>query len=182
AQLTDQLAFALVRQAAPELPPILLHIHALEVPERLTVSFPEGFCYYGLHPLDYLELLGRSPIEAPAIAVVGIRSIGTTLSAVVRACFELRGVVAERITVRPVGHPFERTLSLVGQNRSWIASQLERGAVFLVVDEGPGLSGSSFLAVAEALTSAGVPQERIILLPSSRPNLSSLLAPNASAR
>jgi hypothetical protein len=183
AQLTDRLALSLTGQLTPQLPSTLLDcIEALEVPEQLTVSFPEGFCYYALHPLDYADLLQNSRIDAPAVAVIGIRSIGTTLSAVVRAWFELRGVVAERITVRPIGHPFERTLGLSKKDQSWVRSQLERGAVFLVVDEGPGLSGSSFLAVAEALTSAGVPQDRVILLPSSEPDLSSLLAPNASTR
>jgi len=54
--------------------------------------------------------------------------------------------------------------------------------MFFVVDEGPGLSGSSFLAVAESLVQAGVPPSRIVLLPSSRPNFSSLLAPDAAAR
>jgi hypothetical protein len=50
------------------------------------------------------------------------------------------------------------------------------------VDEGPGLSGSSFLAVGEALVSAGVPRERITLLGSAPPDLSCLRAPNAAAR
>lgn len=183
AQLTDQLAISLTGQSTPQLPSTLLDdIDALEVPEQLTVSFPEGFCYYALHPLDYADMLQHSRIDAPTVAVVGIRSIGTTLSAVVRAWFELRGVVAERITVRPIGHPFERMLLLSRKDQSWISAQLQREAVFIVVDEGPGLSGSSFLAVAEALTSAKVPQDRIILLPSSKPDLSSLLAPNASTR
>jgi len=39
-------------------------------------------------------------------------------------------------------------------------------AYFLIVDEGPGLSGSSFAGVAEALGQLGVPDERIVLLPS----------------
>ncbi|HWY71488.1 MAG TPA: hypothetical protein VNX88_22665 [Terriglobales bacterium] len=182
-RLTDQLAFALAGQSGPKLfPGMLESIAAAEVPERITASTPEGFCYYALHPLDYADLLDENAIHAPAVAVVGIRSIGTTLSAVVRAWFELHGIPAERITVRPTGHPFDRVLSLGQKHRQWIARGMQREASFLVVDEGPGLSGSSFLAVAEALAKAGVSQNRIILLPSSSPNPSSLFAPDAVNR
>jgi len=182
ARLTDQLALALVARSNSELGSSRQSIAALEVPEHVTVSIPEGFCYYALHPLDYADLLSENVIDAPAAAVVGIRSIGTTLSAVVRAWFELRGISAERITVRPTGHPFDRSLSLTERDRQWVAQGIQRGALFLIVDEGPGLSGSSFLAVAEALVQAGVAQNRIILLPSSSPNFSALLAPYVANR
>ena len=183
ARLTNELALALVGQSRPALLRTMLEsIAAARVPQRITASTPEGFSYYALHPLDYADLLDENAIHAPAVAVVGIRSIGTTLSAVVRAWFELRGIPAERITVRPTGHPFDRVVSLGQQHRQWIASSVQCGALFLIVDEGPGLSGSSFLAVAEALVKAGVSQNRIILLPSSNPNLSSLLAPDAVNR
>jgi len=116
ARTTDQLAIALSGQL--KLPsPILDNINALDVPELLAVPIPEGFCYYALHPLDYIDLLNENPLSAPAAAVVGIRSIGATLSAVVRAWFELRGIPADRITVRPSGHPFDRSGS------SWRATR-----------------------------------------------------------
>ena len=182
-RLTDQLALALVEPSSPRLSSLELEsLAAAEVPERLLVSTPEGFCYYALHPLDYTDLLNRHRIEAPVAAVVGIRSIGATLSAVVRAWFELHGTRAYRITVRPAGPPFDRTLSLSEGDRRWVRSRIQQGASFLVVDEGPGLSGSSFLAVAESLVQAGVPASRIVLLPSSSPNFSSLLARDAAAR
>lgn len=183
AQLTSELALALVAKSMPRLPRTLVErLARAEVPERLSVSTPEGFSYYALHPLDYIDLLNEHVLGAPAAAIVGIRSIGTTLSAVVQAWFELHGIPAERITVRPTGHPFDRALALTERERSWTANGIQRGALFLVVDEGPGLSGSSFLAVAEALAQARVPPDRIILLPSSRPNLSSLLARKAADR
>jgi hypothetical protein len=56
------------------------------------------------------------------------------------------------------------------------------GASVAVVDEGPGLSGSSFLAVAEALERAGVPVEKIILISSHEPNVDALCAENAVRR
>jgi len=161
---------------------MLQSVATVEVPERITVSAPEGLCYYALHPLDYADLLNEDPIDAPFVAVVGIRSIGTTLSAVVKAVFDLRGIPAERITVRPTGHPFDRSLSLTDRDRRWVEGGIQLGALFLVVDEGPGLSGSSFLAVAEALVQVGVAQSRIILLPSSSPNFSSLLALDVANR
>ena len=183
ARLTDQLALGLVGESSPRLSSALLErVAAAEVPERVTVSVPEGFSYYALHPLDYADLLNENTLDAQAVAVVGIRSIGTTLSAVVRACFELQGIQATRITVRPIGHPFDRSLSLTERDRQCIVREIQNSALFLVVDEGPGLSGSSFLAVAEALVREGVSQNRIVLLPSSKPKLSSLLARDAADR
>ena len=183
ARLTDQLAIGLVGQSNLRLASELLErLSSADLPESLTVSIPEGFSYYALHPLDYADLLSENAIDTPAAAVVGIRSIGTTLSAIVRAWFELRQIPAERITVRPTGHPFDRRLSLSERDRQWIIRGVQQQAMFFVVDEGPGLSGSSFLAVAEALLRAGVSAERIVLLPSSTPNLSALLASDAAPR
>ena len=52
----------------------------------------------------------------------------------------------------------------------------------LIADEGPGLSGSSFLAVADALADAGVAREHIVVLPSHDPDPSRLCAPDAARR
>jgi hypothetical protein len=41
-----------------------------------------------------------------------------------------------------------------------------RGDRFLIVDEGPGISGSSFAGTAEALSRLGIPDGDIVLLPS----------------
>ncbi len=46
---------------------------------ELTVSRPEGFAYYALHPLDFADLVSTPGFHAPCAYVVGIRSIGTTL-------------------------------------------------------------------------------------------------------
>lgn len=183
AQANDQLASALITKSRPQISGKLAGtLRELHVPQLLTLSTPEGFCYYALHPLDYADVLTEEAVHPPAAAVVGIRSIGTTLSAVVRAWFSANGARAERITVRPVGHPFDRHLSVTDDERNWIAAQNQQNAEFFVVDEGPGLSGSSFLAVAEALVEEGVPAGRIVLMPSSTPNLDNLFAPNAAQR
>jgi hypothetical protein len=183
AEITDHLARALVERTKPRFSAGGLdRLKTLAIPVQLNISTPEGFCYYALHPLDYADLLSSNPRRAAATAVVGIRSIGVTLSAVVHAWFQAKGVPSERITVRPTGHPFDRALEFDDTQRRWIHSQIQLGAEFLIVDEGPGLSGSSFLAVAEALERERVPVTRISLLPSSTPNLENLIAPNAANR
>jgi len=151
-------------------------------PEQITVSDPEGFAYYALHPLRYAELAGALPLNSRHVAVVGIRSIGTTLSAMVAAALRRRGVAAERITVRPQGHPFERRTEFSFGNRLWLAAQRARRAEFLVVDEGPGLSGSSFLSVGDALLQAGVPRNSITFLCAAQPDPSRLRARDAARR
>jgi len=152
-----------------------------DLPDSVVVSVPEGFAYYALHPLDYAEVVDRLP-RAQAAVVVGIRTIGATLSAVARAAFAQRGVCAERLTVRPIGHPWERVLELSVEQRQRVRQGKARGAHFLVVDEGPGLSGSSFLATAEALEAAEVPRERITLVGSHAVEPARLCARDAAAR
>jgi hypothetical protein len=164
----------------------------------LSVSVPEGFAYYALHPLDYADLIARSRIEAATAMVVGIRSIGTTLSSVVaaklRAEQRSRGFRAPRVwlgrekntirrfTVRPTGHPYDRQCMFDPALRANIADALAIDAMFLVCDEGPGRSGSSLLSVAEALEREGVPRSRILILCAHDPNIAALCAPDAEHR
>lgn len=187
AQVTDQLAHALLD------PPQILARAAraekllgpLTCPETLEVFPPEGFCFYALHPLNYAVAMRSLDLGHAPVAVVGIRSIGSTLSAVVSAAAEKVGfgaVPVDRITVRPEGHPFARSLELNPTDTKWVNHQMACGARFVVVDEGPGLSGSSFLAVAEALAALGVPEQNIHLLCSHAPDLKALCATNAEER
>src|SRR5262249_5821936 len=104
------------------------------------------------------------PELRPHVAVIGIRSVGSTLSAVVAAALWARGSTATRITVRPQGEPYARTIIFLREQVSWIQNALAADRDFVVVDEGPGFSGSTFLSVARALEAAGVPQSRITLL------------------
>ena len=150
--------------------------------DRLTISPPEGFAYYALHPADFARMTENVLARSHTFAVMGIRTIGTTLSAIVAAALRRGSKHTSRITVRPSGHPYDRTCTLSSSQRNWITQQLSRDADFLVVDEGPGRSGSSFLSVAEAAVSMGVPHDRITLL-GSRPVASeSLCADHAEAR
>lgn len=154
----------------------------IPAPETVGIAPPEGFAYYALHPFDYVKLLEHVPLPPAGAAVIGIRSIGTTLSAVVAAGLQARGVPAQRITVRPCGHPYDRHTSFSVEQLEWIAGHRARDADFLVVDEGPGMSGSSFLSVGDALLAAGVPRSNIAFLCSRMPDPSSLKAQDAARR
>ena len=179
AAVTDACAAALFAPPRPaELAAAWERFRQHELPPAVTTSPPEGFAYYALHPLAYADRVASLPLPT-TVGVVGIRSIGTTLSAVVCAAL---GARAQRITVRPSGHPFDRRTELSATQRAWVRALLARDAAFVVVDEGPGLSGSSLLSVAEALVAAGVPSHQIRILCSTEPQPSSLRAPDAEAR
>jgi hypothetical protein len=144
----------------------LAEIAALELPPKVRVSVSEGYAYYGLYPETYIAAAERFAGTYTAVdaVVIGIRSIGTSLSAAVEATLQSLGWKTYSRTVRPTGHPFDRTLRLSDQ----LAAELRAraAAVFLVVDEGPGLSGSSFASVTEALEGVGIEADRIAFLPS----------------
>jgi hypothetical protein len=129
----------------------------------VTIKVPEGFAHYALYPEQYVSAARSWATEHPPgpdrrLLVVGIRSIGTTLSAVVAAALRQEGWDARRITVRPTGHPWDRALELSRE-------EVGQPVWALVVDEGPGLSGSSMAAVAAALHAAGVDADRIAFFP-----------------
>ena len=165
----------------PDLDFLMNAARALPVFEQLSISTSEGFAYYALHPLVYAKVIRQLPACAHLL-VVGIRSIGTTLGSVAVAAARARGIVAERITVRPQGHPYNRTVEFTTEQMAEVCRAVSCGASFAVVDEGPGLSGSSFLATAEALEAAGAPVEKIILISSHAPNVDALCAENAACR
>lgn len=151
------------------------------LPQRVRISPPEGFTYYALHPADFAEAV-TCYSRKERVAVVGIRSIGTVLSAVAIAALKHLGTLAERITVRPTGHPYNRTLTFNDAQRSWVQQQRQNASHFLVVDEGPGLSGSSFLATAEALVRCGVNQNQLTLMGTRDLDPQQLCAQNAANR
>lgn len=181
AELTDALAFALCGGNF-EIEKAVQLASRLQTPDSLSISAPEGFTYYALHPLDFASCIGRVPADPGHCALIGIRSIGTTLSAVSAAALKKCGREASRITVRPTGHPYARETELTLQQQEWIHSQLATGAQFVIVDEGPGRSGSTFLSVAEALLRAGVPRQLITMLGSRQPDPASLCADDAVTR
>ena len=181
-KITDALAESLVCAKNPEREKLLRFVSALCPPNEISISVPEGFAYYALHPLAYSDIVNKLTNLGSRVAVLGIRSIGTTLSAMVAAGLRKEGKKASRITVRPQGHPYNRELRLSGEQREFVARALADDTDFLVVDEGPGLSGSSFLAVAEALVAQQVPRQKITLICGHEPNFGQFRANNGEQR
>jgi hypothetical protein len=136
----------------------LMSLALAPLPDEIEVRTPEGYAFYALYPEAYLKAAAERPWSAPPL-VVGVRSIGAGLAALVAAVTS----ASQTVTVRPVGHPFRRELRLSAELERRLAAH---EGPFAVADEGPGLSGSSFAAVAEALARLGVEPDRIVYLPS----------------
>jgi hypothetical protein len=127
----------------------------------VTIKIPEGYEFYTLFPEQYcvsaLRWLTENP-SAKKVLIVGIRSIGTSLSAAVASILRGSNLDVLRFTIRPKGNPFERIASF--------GREIPRGISHaLIVDEGPGISGSSMVAVAETLLDKGVSREKIFFFP-----------------
>jgi hypothetical protein len=182
AELTDALAIAAFGGGLDNVKQLANHLDQIAGPNQLTTSPSEGFAYYALNPLDIAKAAQESVGPERPAAVIGIRSIGTTLSAVARAALISNGHRAKRISVRPEGDPYDRVLLFTVQQSDWIKELKEISAQFLVVDEGPGRSGSTFLSVGEALVSSGIAAEDILLLGSREPDLNTLCAQQAASR
>ncbi|HEX4355281.1 MAG TPA: hypothetical protein VHZ95_20260 [Polyangiales bacterium] len=181
AHLTDALAARVI--GARHLAEVrAASLAGLDLPDRLRVKTPEGFAYYALDPLSYARAIEQLGLIHARVAVIGVRSIGTSLGAIVSEALCARDVLAGRISVRPSGHPWARSLRLDPHERAFIESYAAADALFLIVDEGPGLSGSTFLSVAEALEDVGVARERIVFLCSHSVDPERLVAENAALR
>src|SRR5919201_6635763 len=70
ASITDELAAQLVSQKPINHSAVCEVLERLPLPAEVTVSVPEGFAYYALHPLQYASLVDALAITAPAVAVV----------------------------------------------------------------------------------------------------------------
>lgn len=160
----------------------LRELQQLDLPDSVQSSVPEGYAYYGLYPEMYAEAAVRFWKEKrpERVAVVGIRGIGASLSAVVCGALEDLGCETLSFTVRPRGHAFDRQLCLLTADEGKIRGLQDR--YFLVVDEGPGLSGSSFSSVTEKLSGLGIADERMILFPSWEPDWRSFVSERARER
>ncbi len=128
------------------------------LPVCLQIRRPEGFAHYAVYPEAFWHA-ARTPGPKPR-RVVGIRSIGTSLAAAVAAALN----APAPLTLRPMGHPFSRET----RPGARVLAKLRQGAgeTWAIVDEGPGLSGSSFTAVADRLAENGTPLDRLVLFPS----------------
>ena len=127
------------------------------LPPTVTIRRCEGYAYYALYPEAYL--IAGQGVSADAV-VIGLRSIGTGLAALVAAASGADDI----FTVRPVGPPFARTLAVGPALTALVRQAAERP--FVLVDEGPGLSGSSLGGAADWLEAQGVARARIAFAPS----------------
>src|SRR5207245_10965944 len=148
ADLTDALAFAALGSDLDKVKQLANALDHIACPNQLTTSPSEGFAYYALNPLDIAKPAQENVAPYRPAAVIGIRSIGTTLSAVATAALISNGQRAARITVRPEGDPYNRVLCFTAQQSDWIKRLRELPAQFLVVGERPGGSGLTSLCGA----------------------------------
>ncbi len=133
----------------------------------LDVAHPEGFRFYALRPEAYAEPARRWAAvhgqRAGCAWVIGLRTIGSTLGAVVTAVLRQCGITAQLLTLRPRGSPFDRHYAVSGRVNQRLRAS---GARFLIADEGPGLSGSSFGGAVRWLEGLGIASASIALMPS----------------
>lgn len=153
---------------------------SMPLPWKIKTRIPEGYVHYGLFPEVYIKA-AKDFFESvrPREAVcIGLRSIGTSLSAVVAATLEELGCEVRSFTFRPKGHPFRRKARLSAQLE---AALKDAGKPFLIVDEGPGLSGTSFSSAAKKISSLGVDDKKIFIFPSWEPDADSFISAEARA-
>jgi hypothetical protein len=154
------------RSARHQAARLLDSLEASRLPSTVKRRTPEGFSRYCLFPEQYVTAAARLVHELRPVraVVVGLRSIGATLSSVVEATLRSRRVEVESYTLRPRGHPFERVAS-AEQSLTEALARWSSNALFVVVDEGPGMSGSSFASAVTLLIELGVPELAIVLMP-----------------
>ena len=130
----------------------------------------EGYAHYALYPESYIEAARLSGLNERTV-VIGVRSIGTGLAALVAAPMG----TAAALTLRPVGDPFNRRVAIAPALARAIL--LDKTADFAIVDEGPGMSGSSLCGIADWLQDQGVAAKRLHFFPGHNGEL----GPQASA-
>ncbi|PWC80869.1 hypothetical protein TSH100_28805 [Azospirillum sp. TSH100] len=135
-------------------------LSALPLPESVVMRRAEGHAFYSLYPEAYLEAAARLPPRfAKSPVMIGLRSIGSGLAAMAAVALNAPAPVS----LRPVGHPFQREIRVSERLSRMLLADPQ--ATYVIVDEGPGLSGSSFGTVADWLEDNGVSSDHIAFLP-----------------
>lgn len=129
---------------------------------------PEGPRFYALDPIGFARAAQRwaRSRRPQQVFVLGLRSMGSVLAPMAAAALAADGIAVQWTTLRPSGPAFHRRLHAPPSLRLQLA---QWPGAFVVADEGPGLSGSSFGAAMTLLASLGVPSSRITLLASHAP-------------
>lgn len=144
------------------------------LPDRIICKKAEGFAFYSLYPESYLVAGEVSGLDG-STRIIGLRSIGVVLAAMVATAV---GAPAP-LTLRPVGHPFRREYAVPD---ACLESLLRAGGDVAIVDEGPGLSGSSMGGVADRLEAVGVGPARLHFFPSHAGSVGTEALPSHRAR
>lgn len=108
----------------------------------LRTRIPEGYAFYDLYP-EFIIAPAQTLPPGQGTFVLGLRSIGTSLAAMVASTVHTDHVA----TLRPGGEPFQRSIVT---DDEWGAKMREANCV-AIADEGPGLSGSSFASAGRAV-------------------------------
>lgn len=155
---------------------LLEDLRASGIPERIEVSIPEGFVYYGLYPETYVQAAYEfhDELNPGSVVCIGLRTIGTALSAIVECALRSRGCDVESFTVRPRGDPFDRHVEISGDLEKIIVEN--QHSYFVLVDEGPGLSGSSIAGTFRKLRQFDIPRKNIVLFTSWIPDGSAFIS------
>jgi hypothetical protein len=154
-------------------------IKSFELPEKFLFGVSEGFAFYGLFPETYIHSSEKFYLHNNnrPVVIIGLRTIGTILSTIVSTVLKKRGCDVISFTLRPRGQPFDRQIKISKKLEQKIL--LHKSDNFIITDEGPGLSGSSFGGTAALLSSLGVRDKNIIFFPSWDPDSKVLNSPNA---
>ncbi len=141
-------------------------IVSMNIQDKIPICIPEGYVFYGLYPEMYLEAAEEffKKIAPRKVTCIGLRTIGTSLCAIVDVTLQKRGCDVFSLTLRPKGHPFKRSIEISSQIRSQLLRR--KSEWFAIIDEGPGLSGSSIGGALEMLLDFGIPMNRIVVFPS----------------
>ena len=124
---------------------------SVPLPSFVRMRRAEGYAFYAVYPEAYLLAATAARAAAPGNRqVIGIRDIGTGLAAIVAAA---TGAPLP-VTVRTTGDPYLPRIAVAPQ----LAAEWTRDpdATIAIVDQGPGLTGSAFGAVGDALERQGV--------------------------
>jgi hypothetical protein len=156
-----------------EVAALLDHLAGAGLPLTMDAVLPEGYLFYALYPEAYLLRMRQAlaarrvhgGAESRPYVIIGLRSIGTSLGAVAAAACREMGVPVRRFSVRPRGECFEREVRATPALIATLRDLGDHGARFVLVDEGPGLSGSSLAGAARFLCEeVAVSPERIAFL------------------
>jgi len=125
-----------------------------------VMRLPACFHSFDLHPDDVWWLARAFAAQYPAagvpLCVVGVRTSGCYLAPLYAAALGGDAGQVRVLTYRP-GRPF-----LPGE-RAVLRETAAAGGLVLVTDDPPG-AGTAFAATARAVSAAGVPDPRIVLL------------------